>query len=180
MKTKSAFPLGTQQYSIHELLPEDSELIQELFDKCLDYMLLVDGRPAVDNSGSAAFTEIPPGSSLNDHFIFGILDQQNTLAGLLDAIQNYPDEHSWWIGLLLIAPESRSQGLGRLVVKGFEDFIRSGNGQVIMLGVVEENQRAYEFWKGMGFEFISRTGPSLYGEKTHTIIIMSKTVVEKE
>jgi ribosomal protein S18 acetylase RimI-like enzyme len=35
-----------------------------------------------------------------------------------------------------------------------------------MLGVVEENQAAYEFWQRLGFEFVRQTEPRQFGKKT--------------
>ena len=100
MKTEPVFDIGLQNYSVHPLSFEDSGAIQMLYDKCLDFMLLVDGRAAGPNAGAEEFQDIPPGKSQDDHFVFGIINQQDDLVGLLDALRGYPDETTWWIGLL--------------------------------------------------------------------------------
>ncbi len=178
MKTEIAFDIGVQDYSVHQLLPEDSRAIQELWDKCLDYMLLVDGHPAGPNAAEEEFQEVPPGKSPDDKFVFGIVNRQNGLVGLLETLRWYPDETIWWIGLLLFEPESRSQGLGQKVVQGFVDYLRGSGAKAIMLGVVDENERAYKFWKGIGFEFVRRTEPRTFGNKTQTVIIMRRTLLD--
>lgn len=174
MKAENFLNMGSQIYSVRRLSPGDAEAIQALYEKCLDFMLLVDGRAASPNAGNEEFEDIPAGKSQNDHFVFGIVDRQDKLVGLLDTLRGYPDENTWWIGLLLMAPEVRSLGLGQTVVQGFSEYVQAAGIQAIMLGVVEENQRASQFWKKIGFEFERKTEPRQFGNKTHTVIIMRR------
>ncbi len=178
MKTETVFDTGLQAYSVRPLSLQDIEAIQELFEKCLDYMLLVDGHAADPNAiEEDVFQFTPPGKSLDDKFVFGILNQQNDLVGLLEGLRQYPDETTWWIGLLLFVPEARSQGLGQVVVQGFAEYVRANGGQAIMLGVIEDNERAYKFWNRMGFEFVRKTEPRSFGNKTQTVSIMRRTLL---
>jgi RimJ/RimL family protein N-acetyltransferase len=172
MKKETAFDTGLQDYSVHRLLLEDMGEIQELWEKCLDYMLLVDGHAADPNVVAKEFQSVPPGNSLDDKFVFGIVNQQNDLVGLLEALRWYPDKNTWWIGLLLFVPEVRSQGIGQQVLEGFAEYVWASGCQAIMLGVVEENTRAYRFWSRMGFEFVRKTEPQQFGNKTQRVYIM--------
>jgi RimJ/RimL family protein N-acetyltransferase len=174
MKTEPAFDMGTPAYSVHRLFPEDSQAIQELFEKCLDFMLLVDGHPAGPHAAEEELCDVPPGKSLDDKFVFGIVNLQNDLVGYLDVLRDYPDETTWWIGLLLIVPEIRSQGMGQKIVRGFADYVLANEGQTIMLGVVEENKLAYRFWERMGFEFVHTTEPRKFGEKIQRVNVMRR------
>ncbi len=169
---ETPFDIDMPGYSVHQLAPQDSGAIQDLYDKCLDYMLLVDGHPARANAGENAFTDVPPGKSPSDKFIFGVLDQQNNLVALLDVFRGYPQDVVWWIGLLLVLPELRSKGLGQNVVRGFIEYVQAKDGQAIMLGVVDENKRALDFWSRVGFEFVQKTEPQQFGNKTHVVNIM--------
>lgn len=161
---------------MHQLLREDSGAIQELWERCLDYMLLVDGHPAGPDAGEEEFQDAPPGRSLDDKFLFGIVNQQNELVGLLDVFRWYPDETSWWIGLLLFIPQVRSQGFGQKVLQGFTEHVRANGGQAIMLGVVGENELAYKFWSRMGFELMRQTEPRQFGNKTQVVNVMRRTL----
>jgi len=172
MKTETAFDIGLQDYSAHRLSLEDIGAVQALCEKCLDFMLLVDGRAADPNSIEEDFQYVPAGKSLDDKFVFGIVNQQNELVGMLDTLSGYPDETTWWIGLLLFTPEVRSQGLGKKVTEGFAEHVRANGGQAIMLGVVEENGRAYQFWERMGFKLVRITEPQQFGNKTQRVSIM--------
>jgi len=91
-------------------------------------------------------------------------------------MRRYPDDATWWIGLLLLAPEARSQGLGEKVLRAFVEVVRAGGGRAIMLGVVEDNQQAYKFWARMGFELVRQTEPRQFGNKTQTVSVMRQSL----
>jgi GNAT superfamily N-acetyltransferase len=178
MKNEIAFDVEEQDYSVRLLTYEDVKALQRLYEKCVDYMLLVDGHPAGQNAAEEEFQDLPPGRSADDKFMFGIVDPLNELIGVLDVMRWYPDEATWWIGLLLLVPEIRSQGVGKKVLKGFTEYVKMNGGKAIMLGVVEDNERAYQFWSKMGFEFIRDTEPRSFGNKTQIVHIMSQKLCE--
>ena len=47
-----------------------------------------------------------------------------------------------------------------------------------MLGVVEENIHAYKFWIKMGFEFVRKTESRHFGNKTQTVSIFRRTLLD--
>jgi len=172
------YNIDLQDYSVRRLSREDRHAIQTLFEECLDYMLLVDGHPAGPQAAEEILYSAPPGLSTEDKFVAGVFNQQGELVGLLDAVRRYPDETTWWIGLLLFAPEARAQGIGQKVVQSFAEYTRASGGQAIMLGVVEENERAYSFWSRMGFELVRKTEPRQFGNKTHRVNIMRRNLLD--
>jgi ribosomal protein S18 acetylase RimI-like enzyme len=176
MDTATAFAIDLPGYSVHQLSPEDAGAVQRLFEQCLDYCLLVDGRGPAPNAAEEEFRDAPPGKSPDDLFIFGIISRQNDLAGLLEGVRGYPDETTWWIGLLLFAPEARAHGIGKQVVQGFAEYARASGVQAIMLGVVDENERACQFWNRLGFETVRQTEPRQFGNKTQTVRVMRRTL----
>ncbi len=178
MRSEIAFDTGLEAYTIHRITTDDSPALQALYEKCLDYMLLVDGHPASPDAGETEFNNVPPGRSTEDKFMFGVVNQQGELVGLVDVLRDYPQAATWWIGLLLLAPEVRSLGIGRKTVEGLTEFVRASGGNAIMVGVVEENERAYRFWMSMGFEFIYRTEPQQFGDKMQTVSIMRRRIGE--
>jgi ribosomal protein S18 acetylase RimI-like enzyme len=174
MKNEIAFDVEGQDYSVHLLTREDVEAIQTLYEKCVDYMLLVDGHSASENAAEEDFQNLPPGRSADDRFIFGIVNPLSEIMGVLDVVRWYPDEVTWWIGLLLFAPDIRSQGIGKKVLEGLVEYVKASGGKAIMLGVVEENERAYQFWSRMGFELVRESEPRQFGNKRQKVRIMRR------
>ncbi len=172
MKTEPSFDLADPDYSVRLLRREDIGAIQDLYVRCLDYMLLVDGRPADPGAVEEEFQSVPSGKTLADKFVFGIFDRQHVLSGLLDTVRGYPDRATWWLDTLLLVPEARSRGLGQKVFQAFAGYVEASDGQAIMLGVVEENTRALKFWQKMGFEFLRQTAPEPFGNKIQRVTIM--------
>jgi len=177
MKIEMDFYPGLEGYTVQLLTIGEIEAVQSLFEQCLDFMLLVDGHAADLQSIEEDFRFIPPGKAPEDKCVYGIYDQQNALVGLLDTLRGYPEEGTWWIGLLLLAPQVRSQGLGKKVVEAYAEYAQASGAQALMLGVVEDNERAYKFWSRMGFEFVRQTEPQQFGEKRQRVKEMRRRLM---
>ncbi len=143
-----------------------------MYDQCADYTWIVEGEPVSPTAAQEEFQTVPPGRSLNDKFIFGLIDPHGEIAGILDAMRHYPDEGVWWIGLLLLAPEVRNQGIGRQLLTRFFEHVRSQGGKAVMLGVVEDNIHAYRFWQHAGFVLVRQTDPRPFGKKMQVVQVM--------
>jgi len=172
----ASFQIDDPHFHVSQLGPEDCESLQKLFDRCADYALIVEGEAVSPTAARETFQAVPPGRSVNDKFMYGLLDRQGNILGLLEGMRHYPDEAIWWIGLLLLAPEVRAQGLGRKLVQSFCEYVHAQKGTSIMLGVVEENRSAYHFWQGQGFELVRQSEPRLFGRRTQVVYVMRKTV----
>jgi GNAT superfamily N-acetyltransferase len=179
MEQESAFEIELQDYFIKALLQEDTEAMQRLYEKCQDFNLLVEGIPFGEDTAQMTFQDLPPGKLLEDKFLWGIYSTAQELVGLLDVVRGYPNEATWWIGLLLLAPEVRARHIGGKAVKGFIDFVKKNGGCAVMLGVVEENKNAYCFWEKMGFEFVRQTEPRAFGKKTQRVNVMRLTLQDQ-
>jgi len=177
METDFIFDLGHPGYAVRPLTPLDAPALQHLYEQCLDYCLMVDGRPPAPDAAAEDFRSAPPGKALADKSMFGIVNPQGQLAGLLDYVHRYPDETTWWIGLLLLAPEARAHGLGSAVVRGFARYAQAHGAQALMLGVVADNTRAHQFWTQQGFEQVRVTEPRTFGLKTHAVHVMRRALI---
>lgn len=134
--------------------------------------MLVDGHGVSSNAAEELFQEGPPGLPLSNKFVYGIFNRDDALIGVLEGMRNYPEENTWWIGLLLINPEARHNGLGYRVVQSFRDYVRSQQGKAIMLGVIDENNAAFRFWERLEFEVVRQTEPKQFDKKTHSVYVM--------
>ena len=174
MKDAPVFSLIDPDYFVCRLRPDHTEPLQRLFEQCADFTLLVEGEEVNPNAAQEIFRSVPAGRSLRDKFLYGFLDRNGAIVGVLEGIQHYPDDTTWWIGLLLLAPEARGHGLGRKIIDAFSAYVKLNQGTAIMLGVVEENQAAYRFWQNLGFELVRQTEPRAFGRKTQKVYIMQR------
>ncbi len=174
MDTPNVFSIANDsEHRVCPLTPsEHTALLQQLYEKCSDYVLLVDGHAVSPDTAEQTFIETPPGRSLDDKFIFGVFRPDGALVGMLEGMRDYPEAGIWWIGLLLIVPEARRGGLGRRLVHSFAGYARSCRCKAIMLGVVDENAPALRFWQSLGFTLVRRSEPRRFDEKEHIVNVM--------
>jgi ribosomal protein S18 acetylase RimI-like enzyme len=126
--------------------------LQALHEECRDYLELVTGEPPGPDEAERLLRELPRGRKPEDKFVIGLFDAPGHLLGVLDVIRDYPRRAEWYLGLLLFGPSSRGRGLGERVYRRLEEWVRAEGGKAIHLIVQEQNPRAIEFWKRMGFE----------------------------
>ena len=176
METALAFETGIVDYSVHRLELADAPALQQLLEKSADYALLVEGEYPSPTAAQEVFTAGPPDKSLDDKFVFGFIDCQKAVVGLLEGMRDYPTPATWWIGLFLLAPEIRGHGIGRRLLGSFLKYAASHGATAVMLGVVEENSRARQFWQRSGFEFVRKTEPRQFGQKMQAVYVLRQGI----
>ncbi len=151
--------------------------MQTLYDRCTDFALLTDGQPPSPTAALEEFDALPPGKTQDDKYILGLFDLQNNLLGIIESIRHYPDDRTWWLGLMMLSPDRRGQGLGSEFYRAFENWVTIQGVKQVSLSVIEANELGLRFWKSLGFEIIRQTEPRQFGNKTHNLYVMSRTVV---
>ena len=121
-------------------------------------------------------SEVAPGKTLRDKTLLGLYAADGTLAGVLDVIHDYPVPGEWFLGLLLLDPQWRGQGLGTAVVRAAEAWAAQGGARAIGLGVVEVNVDALRFWQRLGYAEVSRTARRPFGQREHVVIVLRRTL----
>jgi GNAT superfamily N-acetyltransferase len=169
MNPTAPFAFALSGYTLRPLLDSDIPALQRLYEACADFVLLVEGTPVSPTAAEETFRDGPPGRSLEDKFLYGLFDGQGEMAAVLEGTRRYPDEGTWWIGLLMLAPVVRGQGLGRRLVDSFAGYAAGQGAAALMLGVVEENLAALAFWQRMGFTIQSKTEPRPFGQKLQCV-----------
>ncbi len=104
-------------FTVRWLEPEDIEGLQALFNQCPDYAMIVEGMPVSPTAAQELFQALPPGGSFSNKLMIGIFHRGGEIGGVLEGMRHYPQKNIWWIGLLLLAPAIRNQGLGRTLTE---------------------------------------------------------------
>lgn len=176
MGTLASFSLENFGYLAKQLQPKDAAVLQQLYEQCTDFALLSDGLPPAPTAALEEFEALPDGKTIQDKYIFGLFDSCNRLVGMMESIRHYPDHQTWWIGLMMLAPEVRGNGLGTEFYKSFKQWVATQGVSQISLAVFESNKPGLKFWKKMGFEVIRKAPPQQFGLKTHERHVLSSTL----
>lgn len=168
------FKINEAAFSLYSLRPEQTAALQTFFEQCADYTMLVEGEGVSPDAAQDTFVDLPPGKTLEDKFLYGVMDQAGVIIGVLEGMRHYPQDGIWWIGLFMLAPRVRGKGLGQTILDAFAEHVRAAGGDAIMLGVVEENQSGYRFWGQQGFEDVRQTEPRTFARKTQRVFIMRR------
>ncbi len=137
------------------------------------------GKPPSPTAATEEFFAVPEGKSLCDKFMFGVVDSQGEIIGLIESIRGYRDEQTWWVGLIMLAPEYRRKGLLNPLMRSFEHWVANHGICYIMGSVIENNSKVLRLWKRMGFEVIRRTPPKQFDQKSHSLSIIRRTAIDK-
>ncbi len=176
MPNSQTLAISRQDYGIKLLFPNDAAHLQILFDQCADFFMMTNGAPAAPTTAAEEFTDVPDSKTPEDISAFGLIDDHGHLIGTLIGVQQYPDADTWWIGLMLLAPEYRRQGLGRDFYRAFEQWIGQQDYQFIALCAISSNTAGRQFWQRMGFEERRKTPPRVYGTKTHAVHVYQRQI----
>jgi GNAT superfamily N-acetyltransferase len=166
------FPPMIAGFQARLLTFSDLPALQNLMEQCSDYVELVSGSPPSTNEAEMLVASLPPGKTLDDKYIFGVFNVDGELAGILDAVKDYPGERDWWVGLQLLSPDNRGKGTGGQLYQAFENWALAQGARQIQLGVLETNPRAYLFWERLGFELVEKR-PSRDGSN-HQVLVMRR------
>ncbi len=138
------------------LTPQDSVMLQRLFERASSHFEQVWGHPPRAEEGEAIFVERPPGTAPEQVVNLGLCDTADALVGVLSFVRGYPDPTTWFIGLLLFDPCAQSQGYGASVVEAFCAHAWESGATRLRLAVGLNNDGARRFWVRNGFHFVRK------------------------
>jgi GNAT superfamily N-acetyltransferase len=176
MNDSASFTLNRPGYLAKQLRPEDAAVLQSLYEQCADFSLLNVGHPFSPTEAREEFDVLPDGKTAADKYIFGLFDPHSNLIGMIESIRYYPDDQTWWIGLMMLSPTQRGQGLGLNFYQAFEDWVSKQGIKKISLCVIEINELGLKFWKSLGFGVIHKKEPQQLDQKINATYVMSRFI----
>ena len=172
------FP-GLAGYTIAPLTRGDRPSIQQLCERCAEYVELTTGHKPDSSEADRLYRTLPAGKSLDDKMLLGIFSvHPERLIGILEAIYNHPQADDWYLGLLLLDPAQRGHGLGTRIYRNLEQWLAEIGASTIWLSVLEANQPAYHFWQHLGFEEVERQKSERIDDKESRKIVMKRSLAE--
>jgi GNAT superfamily N-acetyltransferase len=128
----------------------DRARVTELCARCREFFTLVVHEPGAEANAVDLLEIGPPGVEPARKHVFGF-ERDGELVGAADLIEDYPAPGVWCVGLLLLVPEERQQGLGHRLWAALEAWVGGRAGHTVRLVVQEQNPGARRFWTRAGF-----------------------------
>ena len=148
------------------LTPTDAPSVLDLYLRCTDYFLLQDGEAAVASDAHELFIDVPPSKRPEEQYVLGYR-REGRLDAVAALVPDYPQSRDWYLGLLLLDPQVRGQGLGREMYIGIERWSGGRGAKRMLLAVLAENSAAHRFWRSLGFKFVRTVEATDFKRKSH-------------
>ncbi|MGW3497111.1 N-acetyltransferase family protein [Streptomyces sp. NPDC001020] len=144
--------LGGWKVRIRDLEPDDEQDVLALFDAAGDWFTAATGQPAAPGDVQSLYYALPEGAAFEDKALIAVtVDGQ--IVGVIDAVLRYPTADACSLGLFLIHPAHRGQGLGRLVASALLRELAAQDYTQVAASVAEGRQPGMRFLADLGFSF---------------------------
>lgn len=157
-------------YKIKHLSKDNNNIVERLCEKCSDYYILSDGVFPSKEEIDKIFTDLPPNKNIEDKFLLGAY-KSDELVGIVDIIKDFPTTGEWMLGLMLIEPEERGNGLGKTIHEALVEWAKDLGAKTFRIGVIEDNYKAFNFWSNLGYTRIKEINMD-FTSKTHVVNVM--------
>lgn len=146
--------------------------IQNLCERCKEYFILDQGTGPSINVGKEILEALPPQLSQSEKYLLGIYNNEKQITAMVDLLKNYPTMNEWMLGLMLIDPEERGLGLGKVIHESLSNWIKYQNGEKIRIGILDNNHRAIKFWSKIGYVLVKKSELERDGKENRYIFNM--------
>lgn len=133
-----------------ELGPADLATIQNVLATDPESWALLEGAPLRPDEAEHLLAELPPGVTPDRKWLWvseGIV---------MDMVEGYPDDQTWYLGLVFVAPRVRGMGIGTQLLRWLEHQVKRRGATKLRLAVVVENTGARSLYRRLGYRFIAR------------------------
>ncbi|QYE99478.1 GNAT family N-acetyltransferase [Paraclostridium sordellii] len=144
--------------------------IKKLYNLCSDYHMMSSGKNATDEDVDNIFKYNDKKTAENS-LPLGVYNKFELLIGMVDIFENYPENDTWMIGLLLLSPEERNKNLGKIIHEEVKNYALSQGANTLRIGVMEENIKGKRFWDSLGYKKVKSTTINM-GDKNHSLDIL--------
>ena len=164
------------RYHTRLLGPPDLKALQALFERAADYFQIATGADPAADEAPRAFVAGPPSKSVNDKRVVGVFAEAGTLVGVLDALTDFPSAGEWTIGMLLLEPGVRGQGLGAAVLRAFEAWAAAQGARSCRTALVAHHATGLRFLEREGYRPLSSLENYDAGARRAKVVFLEKAV----
>ena len=136
----------------------DEARLHSLLERCSDYYEMHEGCSTPSDAGEYELKADPKQVGNAELVVFALEDPgSGSLDAVLQFVKDLPKKGTWWIGLLVVAPELRSRGLGSALLRDFFGIAANEGVRNVKLSVSLRNPRGLRFWEREGFRDTQET-----------------------
>lgn len=146
-----------------------ADAVAAFFERAADYVLLESGQLPDASTVHAYFDDCPPGSDLAASLKLACVLTDAPIIGIADMSFGYPEKADAYIGLLLIDPEMRAQGIGKRFLEHLVREARARDCRRMLVAVLDANADGHAFWERGGFVLEKTFEPRKVGSKLHVL-----------
>jgi GNAT superfamily N-acetyltransferase len=128
----------------------DRAAVEDLFLRSSDYVCIERGQDPTPALTDEFFTDTVPGGTLADALKLGLFTGDG-LQGIADTGFGFPEPGDAYLGLMQLASDARSHGLGSAFLAHIEAAARARGASRLYLAVLHVNPRGRAFWERHGF-----------------------------
>jgi GNAT superfamily N-acetyltransferase len=128
----------------------DASLVLGFMERASDYVVLEFGAPPDAARVDGFFTDCVPGGDLAVAVKQGAF-LEGRLVAICDMGFGYPEAGDAYLGLLMLDPAVRGQGLGQRCFAHLRQIAADRGAVRLLVAVLDANPRGRAFWEAMGF-----------------------------
>jgi len=151
-------------YEVKVITRCNFEEVFGVYDTNQDFFLLTQGSVATIESSAGDVDALPPDCDAGQKLYVGIWQNSRAVA-VLDVIERYPEQTSFWIGLIIVHGDLQGARLGSAVVDAVIGAAKTVGYETARLGVVQNNLKGIAFWQRHGFETTRTSGDIVVMQK---------------
>jgi ribosomal protein S18 acetylase RimI-like enzyme len=141
-------------YTFRVVGPDDEAQLQALLESDSDFFKIANDKPPGPGEAKSLLNDLPEAKGNYGKFVYAVFDHSGALVAVFDLVRGYPDDRTWFLGFLFVAPDNRNMGLGSHLLEAIGAHVKQSGGAAIRLGVVRENLRARALYDRTGFRFL--------------------------
>ncbi len=154
-------------------MTEEIDSAFAIYQSNREYFHLTSGKELTREFVIEDLEDLPPDTNPEKKQFFGIyLDGE--MIGLLDCVFGYPDEETYYLGLLMIDSRHQRKAYGTRILAEVEKQALEMGYKRIKLGVLEGNHKAFSFWGEMGFEYVKTVKRAGSDQVSRRVMVMEK------
>jgi GNAT superfamily N-acetyltransferase len=145
--------------TVREMRPEDEAGVGRLFAACADYFTAATGTQALPADVQSLYYALPEGADFEQKRLLVVCRGADGVVGLVDVVDRYPDAGSCSVGVFLLAPGARRQGIGTGVARRLAEEAAGRGMRTVLATCPADWEPGMGFLRGLGFEIGTSAAP---------------------